>query len=58
MSVNLQLLQQELAHYKVYDAWQYVQGLMESMRYANLSRDLAEKVFIHRRVYSNISKSE
>lgn len=37
MSVDLKLLQQKLAEYKVYDAWQYVQGLMESMRYAHLS---------------------
>ena len=49
MSVDLKLLQQKLAEYKVYDAWQYVQGLMESMRYAHLSKELTEKLFEHRR---------
>ena len=49
MSVDLKLLQQKLAEYKVYDAWQYVEGLIESIRYAHLSKQLAEKLFEHRR---------
>ena len=32
MPVDFKALQQKLVDYKVYDAWQYVQGLLESMR--------------------------
>lgn len=45
MSVDLKVLQQKLAEYKVYNACQYVQGLIESMRYMWIRYRTTEKNF-------------
>ena len=40
--------QKTLAQNKVYDAWQYVQSLNETLAYMNMSAELLEKVYAHR----------
>lgn len=49
MSVDFKLLQKKLAENKVYDAWQYVEGLIETLNYMNLSKELACKTHDHNR---------
>lgn len=39
--------QKTLAQNKVYDAWQYVQSLNETLAYMNMSAELLEKVYAH-----------
>lgn len=48
MAFNLKNFQKELAHYKVYDTWQYVNSLQEMLTYMNMSNELLEKVFTNR----------
>lgn len=48
MSIDLKLLEKRLAEYKVYDAWQYVQSLQETLSYMNISYELLLKVYEHR----------
>lgn len=40
--------QKILAQNKVYDAWQYVQSLNETLDYMSMSEELLEKVYAHR----------
>lgn len=40
--------QKTLAQNKVYDAWQYVQSLNETLDYMSMSEELLEKVYAHR----------
>ena len=40
--------QKILAQNKVYDAWQYVQSLNETLEYMSMSGELLEKVYAHR----------
>ena len=49
MNIDFKLLQTKLAENKVYDAWQFVEGLVETLRYMNLSKELACKTFDHRK---------
>lgn len=46
--MNFTSLQKALAQNKVYDAWQYVQSLIETLGYMNMSAELLEKVYAHR----------
>lgn len=46
--MNLASFQKTLAQNKVYDAWQYVQSLNETLAYMNMSGELLEKVYAHR----------
>lgn len=46
--MNFASLQKVLAQNKVYDAWQYVQSLAETLDYMNMSAELLEKVYAHR----------
>lgn len=46
--MNFASLQKALAQNKVYDAWQYVQSLKETLSYMNMSAGLLEKVYAHR----------
>ena len=48
MSIDLKLLEKRLAEYKVYDAWQYVQSLRETLSYMILSYRLLLKAYEHR----------
>ena len=49
MNVDFQLLQTKLVENKVYDAWQFVEGLAETLLYMNLSKELACKTYDHRK---------
>ena len=46
--MNFVSLQKALAQNKVYDAWQYVQSLAETLGYMNMSAELLERVYAHR----------
>lgn len=48
MTIDLKAFQKSLAQQKVYDAWQYVQSLRETLTYMNVSYELLEKVYEHR----------
>jgi len=48
MALDLKELQKALAKQKVYDAWQYVESLNETLSYMNVSYELIEKVYNHR----------
>ena len=43
--MNFVSLQKALAQNKVYDAWQYVQSLAETLGYMNMSAELLERVY-------------
>jgi hypothetical protein len=49
MSITLLDLKRTLAKNKVYDAWQYVCSLSETFNYMNISYDLLDKVYTHRK---------
>lgn len=44
MIINLKDFEKLLAQQKVYDAWQYVQSLAETLTYMMISCELLEKV--------------
>ena len=48
MAIDLKLLEKRLAEYKVYDAWQYVQSLRETLGYMNISYEILLNVYEHR----------
>ena len=48
MAIDLKLLEKRLAEYKVYDAWQYVQSLRETLGYMSISYEILLKVYEHR----------
>lgn len=48
MAINYNDLKKQLAEHKVYDAWQYVCSLLETVDYMNLSYDLLQNVYNHR----------
>lgn len=48
MSVDIKVLERVLAENKVYDAWQYVQSLYETLGYMNVSFEMLSKVYDHR----------
>ncbi|MBU3130561.1 hypothetical protein [Clostridium tagluense] len=48
MTIDLNAFQKSLAQHKVYDAWQYVESLRETLTYMNISCELLEKVYEHR----------
>lgn len=37
MNIDFRLLERSLAEHKVYDAWQYVKSLHETLGYMNMS---------------------
>lgn len=47
--VDLKQLEIELAKNKVYDAWQYIESLQETLSYMCISYDLLEETYNHRR---------
>lgn len=49
MRFDYKLLEKKLAEYKVYDAWQYVQSLQETINYMSISYELLVKVYDHRK---------
>lgn len=48
MTIDLKTFQKSLAQQKVYDAWQYVESLGETLTYMNVSCELLEKIYAHR----------
>ena len=48
--MNFVSLQKALAQNKVYDAWQYVQSLAETLGYMNMSAELLERVYAMHRI--------
>lgn len=49
MAISLNQLKRALATSKVYDAWQYVCSLSETFNYMNVSYELLDKVYEHRK---------
>lgn len=58
MNVDFKLLQKKLAENKVYDAWQFVEGLVEPLHFMNLSKELACKTFEHSQLDASASVSQ
>ncbi len=48
MNIDIKKLEKVLAENKVYDAWQYVQSLLETLDYMSVSYEMLEKVYEHR----------
>lgn len=48
MTIDINLLEKTLAEHKVYDAWQYVKSLQETLSYTRISYDMLCKVHEHR----------
>lgn len=48
MILDIKQYQKELAHQKVYDAWQYVESLIEMLTYMDLSYQLLVNVHKNR----------
>ena len=48
MEINYKDLEKALAQNKVYNAWQYVQSLNETLMYMNVSYEMLKKVHEHR----------
>lgn len=48
MAFDLKEFQKDLAHNKVYNAWQYVESLCEILTYMTASYELIDKVYSHR----------
>lgn len=44
MNIDFKELKKDLSTYKVYDAWQYVESLLETLTYMDVSYSLLEKV--------------
>lgn len=49
MDLNLKNLEKTLAEHKVYDAWQYVRSLDETLGYMSISYNLLNKIYEHRK---------
>ena len=49
MNISLIDIKRTLAENKVFDAWQYVCSLSETLKYMNISYDLLDKVYTHRK---------
>ncbi|MEC0106883.1 hypothetical protein P4H27_08020 [Paenibacillus taichungensis] len=58
MAVDFKLLERTLAEHKVYDAWQYVKSLHETLGYMNMSYNLINKVYEHRKNILESTKNE
>lgn len=48
MSIDISALERALAEHKVYDAWQYVKSLQETLGYMSMSYNMLTKVHDHR----------
>ena len=49
MDINLKEIEGLLAEHKVYDAWQFVESLSETLTYVDVSVALLERVYINRK---------
>lgn len=48
MPINLEEFEKSLAENKVYDAWQYIESLRETLSYMSVSYEMLLKVHEHR----------
>ena len=48
MPIDISRLERTLAEHKVYDAWQYIKSLQETLRYMSVSYNMLLKVHDHR----------
>ncbi|SFB36619.1 hypothetical protein SAMN04488072_11971 [Lentibacillus halodurans] len=51
-------LEKKLAEQKVYDAWQYVKSLHETLGYMSMSYNLLNKIYEHRKIVLESTKNE
>ncbi|TKJ92949.1 hypothetical protein PaeCFBP13512_06270 [Paenibacillus sp. CFBP13512] len=58
MNIDFKLLERTLAEHKVYDAWQYVESLNETLEYMDMSYNLINKVYEHRKNILESTKNE
>lgn len=49
MNIDFKQLEKKLAEQKVYDAWQYVKSLHETLGYMSISYKLINKIYEHRK---------
>lgn len=49
MAVNMNELKKKLAEHRVYDAWQYVESLRETLGYMSVSYEMLKTVYEHRK---------
>ena len=48
MNIDIKKFEKTIAENKVYDAWQYVQSLLETLSYMSISYEILLKVHVHR----------
>lgn len=58
MGIDFTLLERKLAEHKVYDAWQYVVSLQETLLYMNTSYEMLLKVYEHRKNVISATENE
>lgn len=58
MNINFKKLEKVLAEQKVYDAWQYVKSLHETVGYMSMSYNLLNKIYEHRKNVLESTKNE
>lgn len=58
MNIDFKQLETKLAEQKVYDAWQYVKSLQETLGYMSMSYNLINKVYEHRKDVLETTKNE
>ncbi|MCY9549398.1 hypothetical protein [Lysinibacillus xylanilyticus] len=58
MNIDFKKLEKELAEQKVYDAWQYVKSLQETLGYMSMSYNLLNKIYEHRKSILESTKNE
>lgn len=49
MAIDINELKKKLAEHRVYDAWQYVESLRETLGYMNVSYEMLQSVYQHRK---------
>lgn len=58
MNIDFKQLEKKLAEQKVYDAWQYVKSLHETLGYMTMSYNLLNKIYEHRKSVLESTKNE
>lgn len=58
MKIDFKQLEKNLAEQKVYDAWQYVKSLYETLGYMSMSYNLLNKIYEHRKNVLESTKNE
>lgn len=58
MNIDFKLFEKRLAEFKVYDTWQYVMSLQETIGYMGMSYNLINKVYEHRKNVLNQTNDE